>query len=99
MQISVTEAKSELTGLVRRAEAGDEVILTRHSQAVVRLVPVKAVPTGEARRTLLSAVRAAGAAKASAGPNAARSQTSFTAITACLNDRSRHISADGRHAE
>ncbi len=29
MRISVTEAKGQLTELVRRAEAGDEVILTR----------------------------------------------------------------------
>ena len=40
MRISVTEAKGQLTALVRRAEAGDEVILTRHGQAAVRLVAV-----------------------------------------------------------
>ena len=32
--------------LVRRAEAGEEVDLTRHGQAAVRLVRVKAVRTG-----------------------------------------------------
>ena len=74
MQISVTDAKGQLTELVRRAEAGDEVILTRHGQAVVRLVPVKAVLQPEARRMLLEAVRASGAAKATVGPDAARSQ-------------------------
>jgi prevent-host-death family protein len=74
MQVSVTEAKGQLTDLVRRAEAGDEVILTRHGHAVVRLVPVKAVPAGKSRRTLLEAARASGAAKAKAGPSAARSQ-------------------------
>ncbi len=74
MRISVTEAKDQLTELVRRAEAGDEIVLTRHGQAAVRLVPVRAVPDGKARRTLLDSVRAAGAAKASAGPDAARSQ-------------------------
>ena len=40
MRISVTEAKGQLTELVRRAEAGDEVILTRHGHEAVRLVPV-----------------------------------------------------------
>ncbi|WP_247410834.1 type II toxin-antitoxin system prevent-host-death family antitoxin, partial [Bradyrhizobium sp. 23] len=30
MRVSVTDAKGQLTDLVRRAEAGDEVILTRH---------------------------------------------------------------------
>jgi prevent-host-death family protein len=42
MQISVTEAKGQLTKLVRRAEQGDEIILTRHGHAAIRLVPVKA---------------------------------------------------------
>ena len=74
MRISVTEAKGQLTELVRRAEAGDEVVLTRHGQAVVRLVPVRPAADGKSRRALLEAVRAAGAAKASPGPSAARSQ-------------------------
>lgn len=74
MQISVTDAKGQLTDLVRRAEAGDEIILTRHGQAAVRLVPVKAVPEAKERRKLLEAIRASGAAKASSGPSAARSQ-------------------------
>jgi prevent-host-death family protein len=38
MEISVTDAKAQLTELVRGAEAGDEVILTRHGQPTVRLV-------------------------------------------------------------
>lgn len=74
MQISVTDAKGQLTELVRRAEAGDEIILTRHGHAAVRLVPVRPVPDRKHRRDLLLAVRAAGAAKANAGPSAARSQ-------------------------
>jgi prevent-host-death family protein len=74
MRISVTEAKGQLTDLVRRAEAGDEVILTRHGHAAVRLVPIKAVADAKSRRALLDAVRAAAAMKVTAGPNAARSQ-------------------------
>jgi prevent-host-death family protein len=74
MQVSVTEAKGQLTELVRRAEAGDEVILTRHGHPAVRLVPVRAVPDRKARRALLEAARASGVAKAKAGPGAARSQ-------------------------
>jgi prevent-host-death family protein len=74
VRISVTDAKGQLTELVRRAEAGDEIILTRHGQAIVRLVPVTVVPNAEARRQLLETVRAAGRAKATAGPSAARSQ-------------------------
>ncbi len=74
MKVSVTDAKGQLTDLVRRAEAGEEVVLTRHGQDAVRLVPVKAVPDRAARRALLDALRAAGAAKAANGPSAARSQ-------------------------
>jgi prevent-host-death family protein len=74
MQVSVTEAKGQLTELVRRAEAGHEVILTRHGHAAVRLVPVNAVPDAKSRKALLEAVRASAAAKATAGPRAARSQ-------------------------
>ena len=74
MHVSVTNAKGQLTELVRRAEAGDEVILTRHGHAAVRLVPVKAVPDRRSRRVLLEAARASGSSKAKAGPDAARSQ-------------------------
>jgi len=74
MRIPVSEAKGQLTELVRRAEAGDEVILTRHGLPAVRLVPIATVPDRKARRALLEAVRASGSAKANAGPDAARSQ-------------------------
>jgi prevent-host-death family protein len=74
VRISVTEAKGQLTELVRRAEAGDEVILTRHGHEAVRLVPVTPISDRKARRTLLEAVRASGAAKAASGRGAARSQ-------------------------
>jgi prevent-host-death family protein len=74
MRISISEAKGRLAELVHRAEAGDEVILTRHGRETVRLVPI--VPTSDAkvRRALLETVRAAGVAKATLGPTAARSQ-------------------------
>lgn len=74
MRISVTAAKGRLTDLVRRAEAGDDVVLTRHGQPAVRLVPVRAPAGPEARRALLETVRASGAAKAREGESAARSQ-------------------------
>jgi prevent-host-death family protein len=74
MRISVTEAKGQLTELVRRAEAGDEIVLTRHGHAAVRLVPIKTAADSKSRRALLEVARAAGAAKAKPGPSAARSQ-------------------------
>ncbi|MBM3551576.1 MAG: type II toxin-antitoxin system prevent-host-death family antitoxin [Alphaproteobacteria bacterium] len=73
MKISVTEAKAQLTELVRRAEAGEEIILTRHDQPAARLVPATAALDRKARRKLLEAVRVSGASKAAAGPDAARS--------------------------
>ena len=47
MLVSVSDAKGQLTELVRRAEAGDEVVLTRHGKAVARLVPVTGMPTSD----------------------------------------------------
>jgi prevent-host-death family protein len=75
MKISVTEAKGQLTDLVRRAEAGDEIILTRHGQSAVQLVPVRSVRLDAHGRTeLLDAIRDSGAARAKPGPDAASSQ-------------------------
>ena len=74
MRIAVTNAKGQLTELIRRAEAGEEVVLTRHGQAVVRVVPVEVPVAPEARRKLLEAARASGADKARPGESAARSQ-------------------------
>jgi prevent-host-death family protein len=74
MRIAVTNAKGQLTELIRRAEAGEEVVLTRHGQAVVRLVPIEVPVAPEARRKLLEAARASGADKARPGESAARSQ-------------------------
>ncbi|MBK5960839.1 prevent-host-death protein [Rhodoplanes elegans] len=74
MQVSVTDAKGQLTDLVRRAESGEEVVLTRHGQPAVRLVPVKRKIDRAARRAVMEAVRASGRAKATPGPSAARSQ-------------------------
>ena len=74
MRVSVSEAKGQLTELVRRAEAGDDVVLTRHGQAAVRLVPVTTALEPAARRKLLEALRRTASVKASPGPDAARSQ-------------------------
>lgn len=40
MQVTVSDAKAQLTDLVRRAERGEEVVLTRHGQPIVTLKPV-----------------------------------------------------------
>lgn len=74
MRISVSEAKGQLTELVRRAEAGDEVILTRHGHPAVRLVPVVSVPDRTARRTLIETLQAEARVRLTPGAGAARSQ-------------------------
>ena len=74
VKISISDAKRQLTELVRRAEAGDEVILTRHGNAAVRLVPVKPARDRTFRRALLETLRSSAATKAASGPSAARSQ-------------------------
>jgi len=74
MRVSVSEAKGRITELVKRAEAGDEVILARRGLEVARLVPSSPVTSAPTRRALMERVRAAAAAKALLRANAARSQ-------------------------
>jgi len=75
MQPKITEAKARLTDLVRRAEAGEEVVLTRHGHAVVRLVALSTKPGVERRGALIEAIRARAALKAKDGVRAPQSQT------------------------
>jgi prevent-host-death family protein len=74
MRVSVSEAKGRITELVKRAEAGDEVILTRRGIEVARLVASIPTTNAKSRRALMERVRTAAAAKATPGANAARSQ-------------------------
>lgn len=74
MQISVSDAKAQLTDLVRRAEAGDDVVLTRHGQPAVRLVAVKSVGDSATRRRIMETLRRQASQKAVEGASAARSQ-------------------------
>ena len=76
MHISVSDAKGQLTDLVRRAEAGEEVVLTRHGHAAARIVAVKPASDGKSRRALLEAARMSGAAKAKCGAKR-RAQSGF----------------------
>ena len=39
MKINVHEAKTQLSKLIAKAEAGEEVIIARHGKPVARLVP------------------------------------------------------------
>jgi prevent-host-death family protein len=44
--INMHEAKSNLSDLVARAEAGEEIIIARRNKPAVKLVPVDAAATG-----------------------------------------------------
>jgi prevent-host-death family protein len=74
MRIPVNQAEPQLDELVTRAQAGEEVILTRNGQDVVKfVVPWKALSrTG--RRAIIEEISKLAAAEASPGPSAARSQ-------------------------
>lgn len=74
MNVTVSEAKGQLTELVRRAEAGEEIVLTRHGHPVARLTAVKRKPTAEEKKALLESIRASAGGKAKPGPSVARSQ-------------------------
>ena len=74
MEVSLTDAKAQLTELVRRAEAGDEVILTRRGQPAVKLVPVVTNRTREEKLRFLEEIGERGSRKMTQGPCAARSQ-------------------------
>ena len=74
MHISVSQAKAKLTDLVRRAERGEEIVLTRHGRASVTLTPLRRTPSAEGRRKVIESVMEAAGDKKLPGPNAARSQ-------------------------
>lgn len=44
MQINILEAKNQLSQLVKRAQAGEEVVIANRGQPVARLVAASAVP-------------------------------------------------------
>lgn len=47
--VGLFEAKTHLSQYVARAEAGEEVIITRHNKPVAKIVPLNAVATPLAR--------------------------------------------------
>lgn len=76
MEVSVTEAKSQLTDLIHRAEAGEDIVLTIHGQPVARITAVQPPRSADRleRKRRLDAIRDAAKGKAAPGPSAARSQ-------------------------
>jgi len=80
MEIPIAEASGNLEELVRRAEAGDEVVLMCDGRRAVQLVPLEKPGrrpwremSQDERREILEELRQAGK-NALPGPSAARSQ-------------------------
>ncbi|WJH40862.1 type II toxin-antitoxin system prevent-host-death family antitoxin [Aliirhizobium terrae] len=74
MEISVSDAKASLTELLHRAEAGEEVVLTRRGQKVAQIVPLRPALSSEQRRALIDEIRAMAPAPVLENVSAARSQ-------------------------
>lgn len=55
MNVPIAEAKEKFSELVRRAEAGEEVLVTRHGKVVARLLPPQG--NGGERKSLLGALK------------------------------------------
>ena len=73
MRVSMKQAKAQLTELVKRAEAGEEVVLTRHGRPTVKLTPVERLYDPEARGRAIDAVMEAARGRATHGPDSAHS--------------------------
>lgn len=75
MKISIAQAETQLADLVRRAEAGEEILLTHRGEDIARLVPIAPTLTPTTRRAVMDAARAAARSKLTGGPTpAARNQ-------------------------
>ncbi|WBQ09165.1 type II toxin-antitoxin system prevent-host-death family antitoxin [Hyphomonadaceae bacterium ML37] len=74
MDIPVSDAKARLTDLVRRAEAGEEIVLTRNGLIVARIVAARAPVDRERRADLIARVRKSARRAQSQGLSSARSQ-------------------------
>lgn len=75
MEIPVSAAKGRLTDLVRRAEAGEDVVLTKHGRPAARLVGVRRIPIDPAeRRAIIDRIVRQARGKITPGPDAAHSQ-------------------------
>jgi prevent-host-death family protein len=71
VNVSISDAKAQLTELVRRAEAGEEVVVTRHGRPAVRLVPASAVPLPRFDRKVIDEITRRAVQEALPGPGAA----------------------------
>ncbi len=57
-EIDVLKAREKLDHLIERAEAGEEVVITRDGKAVARLVPIVPAPPAIDRQKVANAIAA-----------------------------------------
>ena len=55
--VGAFEAKNKLSALLDLAEAGEEVVITRHGKEVARLVPPRGKPNREEARAAIRRIR------------------------------------------
>jgi prevent-host-death family protein len=70
MEISVSDAKAHLTELLRRAEEGEDIVLTRYGQPVARLAPIAPAQNCNVRLAFLEEMRQEARTKAAIGAGA-----------------------------
>lgn len=49
-QVNLYEAKTQLSALVDRAAAGEEIVIAKNGKACARLIPLAVEPVGKRRR-------------------------------------------------
>ena len=76
MHVAVSEAKGQLTELLRRAEAGEEIVLTRHGRPAGKIVPIEQPRrlSRDERLAIIRRIQREAARTKLPGPDAAHSQ-------------------------
>ena len=74
MYISIAEAQGQLLELVRRAEAGEEVLLTHEGRTLARLAPQEGLGSYEERRAIIRKIVGRRKRTVDGWPDAAHSQ-------------------------
>lgn len=59
--VGAYEAKTHLSELLEKVEAGEEITITRHGSPVAKLVPVKKKPTADERAAAILRIQKLGA--------------------------------------
>ena len=74
MEIPLSDAEARLPELLRLAEAGEDIVLTRDGKPAVRLSPVRHRKDRDEFLEAVQRISASASRKAKAGPSAERSQ-------------------------